>query len=123
MGALADFDAIRFKIEGGIDQGYMAKGLWEISDHAVVLKVKFFAEQSHVITQGKQLFKELFCIPLSANGLESRDHPEAASEKDAFAWRQAILDLRSVVAQNKTMRHQLAFNGCYRAFHTRIVTG
>ncbi len=49
MGALADLDAIRFKIEGGIDQRYMAKGLWKVSDHAVELKVELFAEQSYIV--------------------------------------------------------------------------
>ena len=123
MGALADLDAIGFKIECGIDQGYMAKGLWEISDHAVVFKVEFLAEQAYIVTQGKKPFEELFSITLSSDSLERRYHPKATGEKNAFTRRQAILDLRSVVTQNKTMRHQLAFDGRYRAFHAWIMTG
>src|SRR5580698_4102369 len=101
---------LAIEVEGGVDHRDVGKSLGEVADEAFELDVVLLGEQAEVVAQGEQAIEEAARVVGAADGFEATDHPETAGEEDAFAGRQAVLDLFGVVAKNEASGHEIALN-------------
>lgn len=88
----------------------MAEGLREVAEHAAGGGIIFFRQKPDIVADRKQPLEQAQRIVAAADHAEGVDEPEAAGEERAFAWRQPVVHLLRLVAQQQAIAQQLALD-------------
>src|SRR5262249_35764316 len=99
----------------------MRECLREVAKLAPRLRVVFFREQDNIVPQREQTLEQGACLNIPMLQLVVGGEPEAAREKHAFAWRQAVDVCLGSIPQHKAIDQELALDGRDRAAYPWII--
>ena len=98
----------------------MAERLRKVANQPAMFAIVLFCQQPNIVAQGKQPFEQLMRLRQTPLQRVAIHQPEAARQKGALTWRQAILARAGVVAPHQAVSQQAVFDGGDRAGHARI---
>src|SRR5205823_14543578 len=100
----------------------MSKGLRKIAELAFCDGIVLFGNESNIISQGEQPFKQLLCLLRSADGMKAISQPEGAwQESTIAAWKTVDRLALQAVAQSQSVLRQFALVRVDRAAYPFII--
>src|SRR5262249_61404212 len=102
-------------------QGDVRESLRKISELTLYAGIVLFREQSKIVAHIEQPLEQFACFFFSAQQMPAIRQPKRARKKYSFGAGQSIhARFLWPIAQDETIRHQLAFNCLNRAANTFV---